>query len=102
MRTIFEVIRDEICRADMGGIITRKSFIKALAKEGYSQTSNLFAIPNQPFSLAYMDRIRNMFEKLGYINKTGKPGVYKVVLYPWSYKSVYALQNAYNAWIKNK
>lgn len=73
MVTLYQAIKNifnDVWLYNREQLITRKELISKL-KDEYQFSSDILSNDNyQKYSLATMDNIRNMFEKLGYIDKT--------------------------------
>lgn len=80
-KTVWSIFRDYVNSKPIGSEITRQDIL-------FNIESGLRAIPEmneryhkgwELFSPATLDTARNMAEKVGYLDKTNKTGIYKVV-----------------------
>jgi hypothetical protein len=66
-KTVWSIFRDYVNSMAIGGLITRQDILDYIKVEIDS------------FSAATVDCNRNMSEKVGYLAKTNKSGIYRVV-----------------------
>lgn len=80
-KTVWSIFRDLVNSKEIGSIITRQEILsvvnlKFLAKTASDMTEE-YKLAR--FSPVTVDCQRNMSEKIGYLAKTDKTGIYKVV-----------------------
>lgn len=81
-KTVWSIFRDLVNNNSIGAEITRQEILNQVEKELVEigktvRDYKLGTVAN--FSSATLDAARNMSEKVGYLAKTNKSGVYKVV-----------------------
>jgi len=69
-KTIWSTFRDYVNSKEVGVIITRQGIINELSSKGFTD-----------YSKATIDCIRNMSEKVGFLEKTNRLGYYKIAHY---------------------
>lgn len=81
-KTVWSIFRDYVNSKPVGTEITRQEILKEIEKHFISRDDQcvgkpLSALPR--FSPVTFDCARNMSEKVGYLAKTNKSGIYRVV-----------------------
>ena len=82
MKTVWSIFRDLVNSKPIGAEITRQEILNQIEKELVEigktvRDYKLGTVAN--FSSATFDTARNMAEKVGYLAKTNKLGIYRIV-----------------------
>ena len=86
-KTVWSIFRDLVNSKSIGTEITRQEIIKHITTSGlycFNDTNSmkeLKLLDNKAplYSSHTLDSMRNMSEKVGYLDKTNKSGIYRVV-----------------------
>lgn len=82
--TVWSVFKKIVNSKEINSIISRQEIIEQMSKEGFffQDNSDVSAeekeSKNKIYSTATIDNARNMSEKVGYLSKTEKNGVYMI------------------------
>lgn len=97
-KTVWSIFRDLVNSKEIGSIITRQQIIAAvnvgILRDTAKDRAEFYRLAH--FSYATVDCNRNMSEKVGYLAKTDKPGIYKVVVHFKSDYTVSQLRKDYD------
>lgn len=80
-KTVWSLFRDYVNSKSIGEVITRQDILIHIDR-GLSNNAGLNELHTRGcknFSEATLDTARNMSEKVGYLDKTNKTGIYRVV-----------------------
>lgn len=103
-KTVWSLFRDCVNSKSIGEVITRQDIIVHIDSELNNNVgiNELYYRGSKNFSEATLDSACNMAEKVGYLDKTNKSGIYRVVKHFAADYTVSQLRKDYDNGIRCK
>lgn len=97
-KTVWSIFRDLVNSKEIGSIITRQEMLLCIERglRSIPEMNERYHKGFDLFSPATLDCARNMSEKVGYLAKTDKTGIYRVVVHFDSDYTVSQLRKDYD------